>query len=81
MSDYSKMSDQELEDKLKSLKQIQRIVGIIFALIILAWFILGYWRTNTPVFISTVVLALFIYIFSGRGAGQISAELDRRQSS
>ena len=81
MSDYSNMSDQELEEKIKSSKQVQKVVGIIFAVIILAWLILGYWHTNTPVFISTVALAVFIFIFSGRGAGQMSAELERRRSS
>ena len=52
------LSDQELASKLKAFKSIQITVMAIFAVIILAWILLGYWRTNVPVFISTIALGV-----------------------
>lgn len=70
----------ELEARLRTMRGVQYAVSGIFALIILAWIVLGYWTRNVPVFISTVVMALglsMIMMFSRR---PLVAELRRRKT-
>lgn len=80
MADYSNMSDQELEEKVKVGKRVQMTVSVIFGLIILAWLVLGYWQENMAVFVITLGLAIIIFIVTGNGPRQMSAELEKRKS-
>lgn len=50
----------QIEAKLKKFKVVQWTTMMIFAVIILIWIFLGYWRSNLPVFISTVAMAIAI---------------------
>ena len=56
----AKFTDDQLRAKLKTAVAMQRTVLIIFGAIVLAWIVLGYWRTNTPVFIVTVVMSVAV---------------------
>lgn len=51
-------STEVLQSNLAAIKKIHLTTTIIFAVIILTWIIGGYWRKSTPVFISTIALAL-----------------------
>lgn len=73
------LSTAELEQKLRAGRATQRIVLVIFGIIILAWIVLGYWRSNTPVFISTLVVAIGAGIAVGAGPRSITQELQRRR--
>lgn len=56
--DLSTLSVEELESALKGKQTLLRTVMAIFGVIIAAWIVLGYWRENTPVFISTVAVSV-----------------------
>lgn len=68
----------ELESRLNALKKIHAVTAVIFAVIILLWILLGHWKTNLPVFISTVTFAGLIFLVQLAGRRQISTELARR---
>lgn len=72
------LSTDALQDKLRSAQTVQRTVVGIFAVIILAWIVLGYWRTNTPVFISTVVVAVGAGVSVFAAQRSVRTELARR---
>jgi len=76
--ELSELSTEELQAKLKAGKTIQRTVIGIFAIIILAWIILGYWLTNIPVFISTVAVAVGTTVSVSVAPREIAAELQKR---
>lgn len=78
--EMSAMSDAELETKLKASTTIQRTTMIIFAIIVGAWLVLGYWRENLMLFLSTVALALAITAVQSVGRTAIDQELRRRRS-
>ncbi len=69
---------EELQSNLRAIKKIHLTTLIIFAVIISAWIIGGYWRQNTPVFISTVTLALGISVAQLASRSGVVAELKRR---
>ncbi len=71
----------ELENKLRKIKTIHGVTTAIFAVIILAWVLLGYWKTNLPVFISTVTMAAFLFLVQLASRRQISAELAARRQA
>ncbi|PWN06002.1 hypothetical protein [Rhodohalobacter mucosus] len=48
----------ELKRLIKNRRLITLNILIIFAVIILAWIFLGYWRENLLVFISTIVIGV-----------------------
>lgn len=77
MSEDSNATLEELEAKLKSAKTTQITVMVIFGLIILAWIVLGYWRDNTPVFVTTIALAIAIGASTSAGPRKISAEIEK----
>lgn len=56
--DLSTLTDQELESKLKIVSTIAATTTGIFIVIILVWLLLGYWKSNVPVFISTICVAV-----------------------
>ncbi len=67
-----------LRARLKSTQAIQRTVAGIFAVIVLAWVVLGYWKTNTPVFISTVAMGVAAVAITSIAPRALKAELVRR---
>ncbi|MEM8862122.1 MAG: hypothetical protein AAGD96_27695 [Chloroflexota bacterium] len=77
MSDNSNSTIEELETKLKAAKRTQLTVMIIFGLIILAWIVLGYWRDNTPVFITTIALAIAISFATSTAPRKLTADIDK----
>lgn len=77
MSENLNPTVEELETKLKAAKKTQLIVIGIFGLIILAWIVLGYWRDNTPVFVTTIALAIAIGFSTSAGPRKISAEIEK----
>lgn len=79
MSKLEAMSVEQLEGKLRATKAIRLTIGIIFAVIILAWIVMGYWRTNIPVFVSTVVMGLSTVGVTSIGPVSIAAEINRRK--
>ncbi len=74
-----RLSDAELAQKLKSFRALQITVAAIFGLIILAWLVLGYWRTNVPVFVSTVTMGITSLLITSMTPRRIGAELERRR--
>jgi hypothetical protein len=79
--DLSKLTTDVLHGKLKAAQALQRTVFGIFAVIILAWIVLGFWRTNTPVFISTIAAAVAAGASVTAAPRGIRAELARRESA
>lgn len=77
--DLAKLSTAELEQKLRSGQAVQRTTIVIFGIIILAWLLLGFWRSNTPVFIITLVMALGTAAVVSAGPRSIAQELRRRR--
>lgn len=77
--DLSTVSDAELETKLKSSKSIQLTTMIIFAIIIGAWLVLGFWREQLPVFISTVAVAVALTATQSGSRTAIEQELRKRR--
>jgi MFS-type transporter involved in bile tolerance (Atg22 family) len=77
--DLSAISDTQLEGKLKASKNVQLVTLIVFAVIIGAWLVLGYWREQLPVFISTVVIAVALTAVQSVGRTAIEQELRRRR--
>ncbi len=55
---WNELSTEILQGKLRSARTIQATVVSIFLVIILAWIVLGYWKTNLPVFISTIAMGV-----------------------
>lgn len=78
--DLESMTVEALESKLKGAVLLRRIVIGIFALILGAWIVLGYWRSNTPVFITTIVLAVGVTYGASASAASVERELRRRRS-
>lgn len=80
MSETSEPTLESLEKKLKTAQSARLIVGIIFALIIIAWVILGYWKTNVPVFISTLALAFTSILATSGGISSLSKKIEAMQN-
>jgi hypothetical protein len=53
-------------------------VMVIFTLIVAAWVLLGYWKTNVPVFISTLALGVSSTAATSIAPSAARAELKRR---
>lgn len=79
MGKLENLSIQELEHKLKVTKTLRITVGVIFGIIVLAWIVLGYWHSNLPVFISTVVMGLTSLVVTSISPRHIAAEIRRRR--
>lgn len=76
LSDYS---IEELEGALRSARLIQLTVAAIFSLIILVWIVGGYVTQNTPVFISTVAMAIAIVAVQHASTSALRKELASRR--
>ncbi|MEM7334483.1 MAG: hypothetical protein AAF490_20575 [Chloroflexota bacterium] len=81
MSDFSELSTTEVEEKLKKAKTTQTAVAIIFGLIVLAWIVLGYWRTNVPVFVTTLAMSTIIIITTRNNTQSLEEEIKKRNAS
>jgi hypothetical protein len=79
MGKLENSSIQELEQKLKVTNTLRITVGVIFGIIVLAWIVLGYWHSNLPVFISTVVMGLTSLLVTSISPRHIAAEIRRRR--
>ena len=77
----STLTDDELHAKLKTHNTLQFTTAGIYVVIILAWIVLGYWRTNLPVFIITVVGALGLSASQFASGSGIRAEVSKRRES
>ena len=75
------LTDEELHAKLKTFKTLQATTTGIFLVIILAWIVLGFWKTNLPVFIITVVCAVGLSASQFASASGIRAEINKRRES
>lgn len=73
------VSTAELERKLAQSRTATRVVGTIFLVIVVAWILLGYWRSNVPVFISTIAMGLAGTAATVASRSGLQAELRRRQ--
>lgn len=78
--DLSTVSDAELEGRLKSSKTIQLTTMILFALILGAWLVLGYWREKLPMFSATVAVAVVLTAIQSGRRTAIEREVRRRRS-
>lgn len=71
-------STEQLQSALSAAKKVHLTTATIFAVIILAWVVGGYWRKNIPVFIATIAMALAIYAAQVASRGSLVAELKKR---
>ncbi len=78
MADLTRLNVEELNGKLKAVKSVQTTCTVIFAIIILAWIVLGFWKTNLPVFISTVAMACILVLTNNLSRAAITAEIAKR---
>lgn len=69
---------ESLHASLRSLKSIHITTTLVFCAIILAWVLLGYWRSNLPLFLSTLAIAVGTVTAQYASANGIRAELARR---
>jgi len=69
----------ELEKALRSAQVVQLTTAAIFATIILVWIFGGYVAHNTPVFITTVVMAVALVAVQQVSATALRKELARRK--
>ncbi|HMO16256.1 MAG TPA: hypothetical protein PKD64_18685 [Pirellulaceae bacterium] len=81
MGKLEDLSIEELNQKLKATKTIRLTVAMIFGVVILASVVLGYWHSNMPVFISTIVLGLSSVVVTSVAPLNIASEIKRRQGS
>ncbi len=79
-SPLSEQSIEQLEKNLSGAKTVQNTVIGIFAVIILAWIVLGYWRDNLPVFISTLAMAAALMVTLTASRRGVVEELKRRRT-
>ncbi len=79
MADYSNLSDQELESKVKTWNVAQTIALILFAVGFLCWLLIDSWRSNSTIFIMLFGgISAFILIL-GQGPRNMAAELKQRK--
>lgn len=83
MAEQSKepMTVEQLRAKIGAIKKVQAAIMVIFAIIILAWIVLGYWKDSLPVFISTVVMAAATSVMFMATRNTLVAELKAREST
>ena len=79
MADYSNISDEELERKVKAWKIIQPIALVLFGVGFLAWLFIDSWRSPI-VFILLMGSISTIILILGNEPRKMEAELKKRQS-
>lgn len=80
MSDYSNLSDQELDGKVRTWKIIQTVALVLFGLGFLAWIFIDSWGSPIVFILLFGSISTIILIF-GNGPRQMEAELKSRRSS
>ncbi len=81
MADLSDMTDEELAAKLKTAVAVNVTVSVIFTLIVIAWVALGYWKTNVPVFVSTITMGLMSFLITSAAPRRLRSEIARRSQA
>lgn len=69
-----------IEARLRTIRGMQCVIAGMFALIVLAWIVLGYWTQAFPVFISTVVIGLGLSMSLAFLRRPLVTELRRRKA-
>lgn len=69
----------QLKQKLGAIKKVHYAIIGIFMIIILAWLILGYWKDNIPVFISTIAMTVAISGALLASRSGLSSEISKRE--
>lgn len=77
--DISQLPIEALQQRMKAARTIQRTVIAIFAVIVIAWIVLGYWRDNLPVFISTIAMAVATVSVTSVAPRNLRAEIEKRR--
>jgi uncharacterized membrane protein YccF (DUF307 family) len=69
---------ERLRGKLRAMRGISLTIVAIFVVIIGVWIVLGHWRGNISLFLSTIAMAIAISTMLAVSTSGISAELRRR---
>lgn len=75
------LSTEDLKANLKKIKIVHGAILAIFGIILLAWVVLGHWRENPPLFISTVVMTGAIFAALAASRSGLVRELKKREQS
>ena len=75
----SECSTEQLEARAKAVRSVHYTTIGIFAVSVLGWIAPGHWRENTPVFMSTVVMAVAITTMQHASRSTLEKELQRRR--
>lgn len=73
-------SPEELKARLNMIRSIHLVFTAVFCLIILAWIVFGYWSTNLPVFISTLAMAVAVFVIFVAMRSGLAKSLKRLES-
>ena len=74
------LSTEDMEKRILKQHNVIKVTAAIYAVIILLWIILGYWRTNLPIFISTLALGTALLLGLTSTNASYKKELLRRKS-
>jgi uncharacterized membrane protein YccF (DUF307 family) len=74
------VSVEELRAKLNAIKKIHGVIIGIFVVILFFWLVLGHWKENVPVFISTVAMTVAITGALVASRSGLAAEVKRRET-
>ena len=80
MKKLETLNEEELVQQRNTTRMIPITVAVIVGLITLAWIVLGYWRTNIPIFVSTVTLGVILIAATSTIPLRLSHELQRRRN-
>ena len=80
MADKPEPTIESMEKTLKAAQTARWVVATIFALIILAWIALGYWRTNVPVFVATIAMGLTSFVAASAGANAMASKIEAKKN-
>lgn len=75
----SEQPTEAIRARLSAIRKVHFAIAAIFAVIILAWIVGGYWRQNLPIFLSTVAMAVGVTGMQFAIQGGLVAELRRRE--
>ena len=72
------LTDAALEARIAAARKVHAVIVAIFAIIVLAWIVPGYWRENMLLFVSTVAMAVAITVAMHASTAGLRAERRRR---
>ena len=81
MADYSKVTSQELQSKVKTWNIVQTVALILFGAGFVAWLFIESWRSNAMIFILLFGFISTFILFFGQGPRAMAAELEKRKAS